>query len=311
MSMARPLQALSLLYRLGARSVMPSVSITSCRFASKALNKAQSHVRRDKVPNRDQRDSEEMYDKELELEDVEDKLQVLFDEQRKKQKTVKYHILRRQMTPPGAPQRKLTWDAIEQIKYLKQEQPEEWTVERLAEGYSVSPDVIRRVLRTKFLPTPEKKFKQDTRALSGLGQQVLPSGAAAGQDRLKLSGNRTTALLQPGNVESALVPVADKTVMLHGESSGLVTKSPAPFSLVPAQFRADVSYDIPVTTSIEEDSIYNTNPTEEDEDDEESWDGRLFTEEELEEIMETVKACPVVQDGNDFFDAEGNFLYRI
>ncbi|KAI4823378.1 hypothetical protein KUCAC02_011964 [Chaenocephalus aceratus] len=309
--MARPLQALSLLYRLGARSVMPSVSITSCRFASKALNKAQSHVRRDKVPNRAQRDSEEMYDKELELEDVEDKLQVLFDEQRKKQKTVKYHILRRQMTPPGAPQRKLTWDAIEQIKYLKQEQPEEWTVERLAEGYSVSPDVIRRVLRTKFLPTPEKKFKQDTRALSGLGQQVLPSGAAAGQDRLKLSGNRTTALLQPGNIESALVPVADKTVMLHGESSGLVTKSPAPFSLVPAQFRADVSYDIPVTTSIEEDSIYNTNPTEEDEDDEESWDGRLFTEEELEEIMETVKACPVVQDGNDFFDAEGNFLYRI
>lgn len=309
MSMARPLQALSLLYRLGARSVMPSVSITSCRFASKALNKAQSHVRRDKVPNRAQRDSEEMYDKELE--DVEDKLQVLFDEQRKKQKTVKYHILRRQMTPPGAPQRKLTWDAIEQIKYLKQEQPEEWTVERLAEGYSVSPDVIRRVLRTKFLPTPEKKFKQDTRALSGLGQQVLPSGAAAGQDRLKLSGNRTTALLQPGNVESAVVPVADKTVMLRGESSGLVTKSPAPFSLVPTQFRADVSYDIPVTTSIEEDSIYNTNPTEEDEDDEESWDGRLFTEEELEEIMETVKACPVVQDGNDFFDAEGNFLYRI
>lgn len=147
--------------------------------------------------------------------------------------------------------------------------------------------------------------------MSGLGQQVLPSGAAAGQDRLKLSGNRTTALLQPGNVESALVPVADKTVMLHGESSGLVTKSPAPFSLVPAQFRADVSYDIPVTTSIEEDSIYNTNPTEEDEDDEESWDGRLFTEEELEEIMETVKTCPVVQDGNDFFDAEGNFLYRI
>ncbi|KAK5894530.1 hypothetical protein CesoFtcFv8_011213 [Champsocephalus esox] len=308
--MARPLQALSLLYRLGARSVMPSVSITSCRFASKALNKAQSHVRRDKVPNRAQRDSEEMYDKELELEDVEDKLQVLFDEQRKKQKTVKYHILRRQMTPPGAPQRKLTWDAIEQIKYLKQEQPEEWTVERLAEGYSVSPDVIRRVLRTKFLPTPEKKFKQDTRALSGLGQQVLLSGAAAGQDRLKLSGNRTTALLQPGNVESALVPVADKTVMLRGESSGLVTKNPAPFSLVPAQFRADVSYDIPVT-SIEEDSIYNTNPTEEDEDGEESWDGRLFTEEELEEIMETVKACPVVQDGNDFFDAEGNFLYRI
>ncbi|KAK5863466.1 hypothetical protein PBY51_000495 [Eleginops maclovinus] len=307
--MARPLQVLSLLYRLGARSVMPSVSITSCRFASKEFNKAHSHVRRDKVSNRSQRDSEEMSDEELE--DVEDKLQDLFHEQKKKQKTVKYHILRRQMTPPGAPQRKLTWDAIEQIKYLKQEHPDEWTVERLAEGYSVTTDVIRRVLRSKFVPTPEKKVKQDTRAMAGLGQQVLPSGAAAGPDRLKLPGNRTTALLPPVSVEAAVVPVAENTLMLRGGGSGFLTKSPAPVSLLPTHVRADVSKDVPVTTSIEEDSFYNSNPTEEDEEDKESWDGRLFTEEELQEFMETVKSCPVVQDGNDFFDAEGNFLYRI
>lgn len=29
---------------------------------------------------------------------------------------MKYHILRRQMTSPGAPKRKLSWDAIEQIR---------------------------------------------------------------------------------------------------------------------------------------------------------------------------------------------------
>lgn len=41
---------------------------------------------------------------------------LFFSEGRKRQRTVKYHILRRQMTPPGAPQRKLTWDAMEQIR---------------------------------------------------------------------------------------------------------------------------------------------------------------------------------------------------
>lgn len=38
-------------------------------------------------------------------------------EARRRQKTVKYHVLRRQMTSPGAPRRKLSWDAIEQIRW--------------------------------------------------------------------------------------------------------------------------------------------------------------------------------------------------
>lgn len=38
-------------------------------------------------------------------------------EARRRQKTVKYHVLRRQMTSPGAPKRKLSWDAIEQIRW--------------------------------------------------------------------------------------------------------------------------------------------------------------------------------------------------
>ena len=42
---------------------------------------------------------------------------MLFSEERKKQRTVKYHILRRHMTPSGAPQRMLTWDAMEQIRW--------------------------------------------------------------------------------------------------------------------------------------------------------------------------------------------------
>ncbi|XP_036958754.1 neugrin [Acanthopagrus latus] len=303
--MARPLQLLSLLCRLGARSVLPSVPVNSFRFASRGASKAwagRSHEPRGRVSDRDDMSDDE-------LDDVEDKVQALVDEERKKQRTVKYHILRRHMTPSGAPQRKLTWDAMEQIRYLKQEQPDEWTVERLAEGFSVTPDVIRRVLRSKFHPPPEKKAKQDSKVMAGLRQQVLPSGAGSG---LKLPGQHTPAALPPGGGEGAVVPVAERTLMLRGEGSAApLAKSPAPLSVLPSQVRAGVGKVSPDTECTEEDSSTNTNPTEENREDEESWDGRVMTEEELEEFMEMEKPSPVVQVGKDFFDAEGNFLYRI
>uniref|UniRef100_A0A8C9TVQ0 Neugrin n=1 Tax=Scleropages formosus TaxID=113540 RepID=A0A8C9TVQ0_SCLFO len=92
-------------------------------------------------------------------------------------KVIRFHRARRQMTPPGPPSRRLTWDAIQQIRYLKQEFPEEWTVERLAEGFSVSRDVIGRVLRSKFVPPAERRERQDARATSTAGQRAPPPGA--------------------------------------------------------------------------------------------------------------------------------------
>ncbi|TKS77505.1 Neugrin Mesenchymal stem cell protein DSC92 [Collichthys lucidus] len=210
------------------------------------------------------------------------------------------------MTPPGAPQRKLTWDAIEQIRYLKQEQPDEWTVERLAEGFSVTPDVILRVLRSKFVPTPERKGKQDAKIMAELSQQALPSADGKGQDRLKLPGKRTSAVLPSGRQEGAVVPAADQTLMLRGEVSR------APVTVLPTQVRRGISRDALVTQSTEEDSTTNTNPTKENNEDEETWDGQVLTEEELEEFMDMkMPRAPVMQVGKDFFDAEGNFLYRI
>ncbi|KAM6930173.1 neugrin [Lycodopsis pacificus] len=303
--MARPLQVLSLLSRLGALCATPSVSINSCRSASRGANRARmgpSPVHRDGASKSDDMSVDD------ELEDVEDKLQAVVDEERKGQRTLKYHILRRQMTPPGAPQRKLTWDAIQQIRSLKQEQPDEWTVQRLAEGYSVTPDVILRVLRSKHVPAPDRKIKQDAKVMSGLGQPALPSGAGTEQNRLKLPGHHTSAALPPGSRERAVVPVADQTVMLRGDCTGSLAKIPAPATLQATQFRAG-SKDVAVARSEEEDGASNTNPSKDDKEDEESWDGQRLTDKELEEFME--KPDPVVQVGNEFFDGEGNFLYRI
>ncbi|XP_065817851.1 neugrin [Labrus bergylta] len=302
--MARPFQLLSLLSRLGAPSVARPFSSTCVRFASRGTGKtwlAQSHDHTARSSHGASRHSDRMSDEEVGLEDVEDKLQALVDEGRKRQRTVKYHILRRQMTPSGAPQRKLTWDAIAQIRYLKEEQPEEWTVERLAEGFSVSPDVILRVLRSKFVPSPERKAKQDAKSMAGLGQQVLPSGDRAASDRLKLPGIHATAVLPPGRGADAVVPASDKTLMLRSTEA---SKSLVPATFLPIQPKADISKDATVETS-------GTMLTGDDGEDEESWDGQVFTEEELEQYIQMEKPSPVVQVGCDFFDVEGDFLYRI
>ncbi|XP_072222813.1 neugrin [Leuresthes tenuis] len=306
--MARPLQVFSLIFRIRAPSIIPSVSAIGYRFASRGTNKAwmgQSHVHGDRGSN-SRRNRDEMSDEELDLDDVDDKLQALLDEGRKRRKTVKYQILRRQMTPSGAPQRRLTWAAIEQIRYLKKEQPEEWTVERLAEGFSVTPDVILRVLKGNFNPSPDRKARQDFKVMTGLGQQALPSGPGLSNDKLKLLGNRTPATLPFGRSDGALVPVSGQTQMMRGKPSESQVKSPAP--ILPSHFTAGIGKDVTEQIS----TVKGTPREADDEDeDEDGWDGQVLTEGELEEYLEMEKPSPAVQVGNNFFDAEGNFLYRI
>ncbi|XP_064013888.1 tubulin polyglutamylase TTLL13 isoform X2 [Pogoniulus pusillus] len=66
----------------------------------------------------------------------------------------------------GAPERTLTWQAMEQMRFLRQELPEEWPLERLAQGFGVSLDVVRRVLRSRNCPPPHRQQRQDQRALN-------------------------------------------------------------------------------------------------------------------------------------------------
>ncbi|XP_071399659.1 neugrin-like [Centroberyx affinis] len=307
--MARPLRVFSLLSRLGPLSVMPTVSARSCRFASRDARAWTGQSRVHRAP----RQSPEMFDDDVDMEDVEDKLQSLIDEDRKRRKTVKYHVMRRQMTPSGAPERKLTWDAMQQIRYLKQEQPEEWTVERLANSFSVSPDVVRRVLRSKFIPTPERKAKQDTNVMARLGQQALSPGGT-GQDKPKLPGQSTPAILPSGSKAGELVTVAKQTLIPGGKGSTSLVTSPT--TQLPTQLSVSLAgftkHASVTARSTEEDSATkNDAMEEEEEEEEEDWDGQVFSESELEELMLTAKISPVVQAGKDFFDTEGNFLYRI
>nr|XP_046220655.1 neugrin [Oncorhynchus gorbuscha] len=432
--------------RLGKLSVMPTRSCSRhlCSDASKAwMDQRQTH----RTSAHRHRGKEERSE-DPDLDDVDDKVQAVFSEERRRQRTVKYHIVKRQLTESGAPERMLSWDAMEQIRYLKQELPEEWTIDRLAEGFSVHRDVILRVLRSKFDPTPERKAKQDTsvwarlrqQALPGAGgqerqvalpgggaggqgrqvalpgggaggqgrqvalpgggaggqgrqvalpgggaggqerqvalpgggaggqdrqkalpgggaggqgrQKALPGGGAGGQDRqvalpgggeaggpgrtqLSASGHRSSkpAMLPTGSGTGALVTLASHSSQRliardleddPGPRAMMTTANypAAPLTSLPTQLSSPPTLHSRHTSGQdnsreewdEEENVPEDNVSEkveEKDDQEERWDGRVFSEEELEELMLSSKPSPVVPNGREFFDSEGNFLYRI
>ncbi|XP_066499252.1 neugrin [Hoplias malabaricus] len=266
---------------------------------------------------RSQEDSEET----LDMDPVEAKLESLVNDERRMRQTVKFHKIRRQMSKPGAPERRLTWEAIEQIRYLKQESPQEWTVLRLANSFSVSPDVISRILRSKFTPTIERRCKQDSKVMATVRQLSL------GEDQTDRSKKDSPGLPMPERVVPA---------MLSSGNPGALT-SMSPEALAPIEFETRLfpcggnvtsvsrrSSQISTTPTLNQSTLQEPNKAKQEpigveerkgleKEDEQDWDRVYLTEEELEELIHTLHGKPsrVEQKGREFFDSEGNFLYRI
>ncbi|XP_067095337.1 neugrin [Osmerus mordax] len=299
--------------RLSSQFMSRVTSVSICHASRDAkVWKGQSY---DRAANHRPRQRDELFEDDSQMEDVEDRLQAIVTQERRKQKTLKYHKVKRHMTPKGAPERKLTWDAMEQIRYLKQAEPEEWTVERLAEGFSVSSDVIRRILQSKFTAPPERKVKQDASVLAKVHQQALSVGIKPGQGRLQLPAG-SPAMLPAGAASVAMVTLASSSLTACDDGPrSPATGSGTALASVPTQNRGSLTV-FSKHTSVTELPRANKegmvdNVVEDDDDEEEVWDGVVFTEEQLEELMMSPKSCPVTQDGNEFFDSDGNFLYRI
>ncbi|KAG7472522.1 hypothetical protein MATL_G00109610 [Megalops atlanticus] len=248
-----------------------------------------------------------------EMADPEEKVLAWVREERIRQRAIKFHRIRKRLTTPGAPERRLTRDAIEQIRYLKQEFPEEWTVPRLAEGFSVSPDVIFRVLRSKFIPSPERQAKQDSRVLARMQQQgtlvggpqgllggpaaVLPAGAGSALTTL---GRQS---LSPG---LDIVKTAPSSGIDRHVSLGPLLPQHSPVSAAVKAPQEEPRGESQATAAREEEE-------QEQEEEEEDWDGQVLSDKEMEELATvwTEQKGHVVQKGREFFDSEGNFLYRV
>lgn len=139
--------------------------------------------------------------------------------------------------------------------------------------------------------------------LASTGLQSLMDGKT---EQSRLSKTATPASLPSGNT-GALTAMSTGALAVRKTDTRLV---PSSGNIVPSQLSAEQK----VTPALQEqpESTAETGMRD-DIELEEEWDGVILTEEELEHIAQTLKKkpSPVEQKGKEFFDSEGNFLYRI
>ncbi|XP_012618757.2 neugrin [Microcebus murinus] len=249
---------------------------------------------------------------ERELQEVESTL-------KRQKKAMRFQKIRRQMEAPGAPPRTLTWEAMEQIRYLHKEFAESWSVPRLAEGFDVSIDVIQRVLKSKFVPALERKLKQDQKVLKKAGlalslQQIQDSGGSL--KPLSAGHCESSSLLMPGDEVSSRGQCHSLALkVIESNARGTNTPRRQKGRNKGIQSLEKESF-VPVTATLghpRELQKYSASDCEGTR----GTDGDgLPSNEKLEELKAREPSDQnfsnkVVQRGREFFDSNGNFLYRI
>ncbi|KAI0479227.1 hypothetical protein GGR56DRAFT_634038 [Xylariaceae sp. FL0804] len=78
------------------------------------------------------------------------------------------------------PHKRLSPDALEGIRALHSQFPEQYTTETLAQQFAVSPDAIRRILRAKWQPSAEEEESRQVR-WHNRGKQIWSRMAELGQ----------------------------------------------------------------------------------------------------------------------------------
>ncbi|EPQ15311.1 Neugrin [Myotis brandtii] len=198
-------------------------------------------------------------------------------------------------------------------RYLHEEFPESWSVPRLAEGFAVSTDVIRRVLKRVCTPTLEKKLKQDQkvlkkaglapslRQLPGPGEtwKLLSAGhpVSGGEASSQGQGHSTALKVIEPNTQSTNTPRRQK-----GRNKGVQSLEKESF--------------VPVAAAQGHQRVLQKFSTSDCEGTRGTGSDGLPSAQKLKELRarelgDQNFSSKVVQRGREFFDDNGNFLYRI
>lgn len=181
----------------------------------------------------------------------------------------------------------------------------------MAEGFDVSTDVIRRVLKSKFVPTLEQKLKQDQKVLKKAGlahslRQLPGSGdtwkllsaghsVSGGEVSSQGQGHSTALKVIEPNTHSTYIPGRQK-----GRSKGI--QSLEKESFVPVAAAGSHQRELQRYSTSDCGGTRETNS-----------DGLPSAKKlgEKAELGDQNFSSKVVQRGREFFDDNGNFLYRI
>lgn len=86
-----------------------------------------------------------------------------------------------QKFPTGwSPRKRLSPDALDGIRALHQQFPEDYTTEVLAAKFEVSPEAIRRILRSRWTPRPDEEEARQERWFNR-GKNIWTQMAALGR----------------------------------------------------------------------------------------------------------------------------------
>lgn len=241
---------------------------------------------------------------------------------KRQKKAILLKRMKKEMEPPEPAERRLTWNAIHQIRYLRQEFPEEWPLSRLAVGFNVSTDAIKKVLKSNFIPSDTRRMKQDASVSRVLGQtpgstnvqvQLGATITNPAQPLIPVQGSKRPLLISQPNQLLPPPKTADFSALAlrTGHLTASLARTQAPRGSMQGVTHAASSQGLTTSTQAELDQTINE---EEDESiTEEEWDGEVLSVEELEELANSgvPNNMKVVQKGQEFFDSDGNFLYRL
>jgi hypothetical protein len=207
---------------------------------------------------------------------------------------------------------------MEQIRYLHKEFAESWSVPRLAEGFDVSTDVIRRVLKSKFVPTLEQKLKQDQKVLkkTGLAHRVWQLQGSGDSPKPLTAGHSVSgSLLVSGNEASSKSQSHSAALKMIG-SSPHSTNTPRRQNGRNKRIQGLEENLAPLTATLGHQRELHKYPTSDCESTRGTDRDGLPSDEKLEELKagepgDQNFSSKVVQRGREFFDSNGNFLYRI
>ncbi|XP_048225441.1 neugrin [Perognathus longimembris pacificus] len=245
-------------------------------------------------------------------------LQEVVSTLQRQRKAIRFQKIRRQMEAPGAPPRTLTREAMEQIRYLHKEFAESWSVPRLAEGFDVSTDVIRRVLKSKFIPTLEQKLKQDQKVLKKAGL-ALSAGQRQGSEHSLhpcSAGHLVSgSLLIPGDEASAKSQshhTSLKVIQSSTHSTDTPRRQKGRSKGVDGLGKKSL---VPITAALGHERELWKFPSRDPEDTRPD-NGTSPNGDGLQELKAGEPdgqnfSSKVEQRGREFFDSNGNFLYRI
>ncbi|XP_072167129.1 uncharacterized protein [Diadema setosum] len=233
-------------------------------------------------------------------------------------------------------ERTLSWDAIQQIRYLKQEEPEEWSVAMLAESFGVEEEVIRKVLKSRFMPKKAVRAKQDRIAAKNSG--YLPSKTSAKVLALKASQDTRQSTESPATQQIASRP--EPSTALQTKPSNVKTSytkysanadSPLPStSTRRRQERKSMDISLPQKHSQKNENLHDQSPDghqnskrrrrqsyiadkgEMPSEAEAEFTFGKFDFENIDSLMGQVTLKPqIFQKGRNFYNEKGEFLYRI